>query len=182
MRPTLKLFAQLQALNQRAVAVFVLAFQVIQQLAAAAHQTQQATTGMMILDMILEMLCQVINPSSHQRNLDFGGAGVAFDALIISYNLRFLCSCYGHILSRSLKSGVFYSLMALLLKAYQGSDLLSRYPRQNSSGLDMESSYKGKTGLKRIWNALFYSIAGLCAAFRHEDAFRQEVALKPAIE
>ena len=41
----------------------------------------------------------------------------------------------------------------------------------------MESSYKGKTGLKRIWNALFYSIAGLSAAFRHEDAFRQEVVL-----
>ena len=41
----------------------------------------------------------------------------------------------------------------------------------------MESSYKGKTGLKRIWNALFCSIAGLSAAFRHEDAFRQEVAL-----
>ena len=41
----------------------------------------------------------------------------------------------------------------------------------------MESPYKGKTGLKRLWNALFYSLAGLRAAFRHEDAFRQEVLL-----
>ncbi|MGB9092666.1 MAG: diacylglycerol kinase [Gallionella sp.] len=41
----------------------------------------------------------------------------------------------------------------------------------------MESPYKGKTGLKRVWNALFYSLAGLRAAFRHEDAFRQEVLL-----
>ena len=41
----------------------------------------------------------------------------------------------------------------------------------------MESPYKGKTGLKRIWNALFYSIDGLNAAFKHEDAFRQEVLL-----
>ena len=41
----------------------------------------------------------------------------------------------------------------------------------------MESPYKGKTGLKRVWNALFYSLSGLRAAIRHEDAFRQEVLL-----
>ena len=29
----------------------------------------------------------------------------------------------------------------------------------------------------RVWNALLYSIAGLRAAFRYEDAFRQEVLL-----
>lgn len=41
----------------------------------------------------------------------------------------------------------------------------------------MESPHKGKSGLKRIWNALHYSLAGLRAAFRHEDAFRQELLL-----
>lgn len=41
----------------------------------------------------------------------------------------------------------------------------------------VESPHKGKTGLRRIWNALFYSFAGLKAAYRHEDAFRQEVWL-----
>lgn len=41
----------------------------------------------------------------------------------------------------------------------------------------MESPYKGKTGLRRIWNALRYSLAGIRDAFRHEDAFRQEVLL-----
>jgi diacylglycerol kinase (ATP) len=40
-----------------------------------------------------------------------------------------------------------------------------------------ESPHKGKTGLRRIWNAFFYSLEGLRAAFRHEDAFRQEVLL-----
>jgi diacylglycerol kinase (ATP) len=40
-----------------------------------------------------------------------------------------------------------------------------------------ESPFKGKTGLTRVWNALFYSCAGLSAAYRHEDAFRQEVWL-----
>jgi len=40
-----------------------------------------------------------------------------------------------------------------------------------------ESPYKGKTGLKRIWNAFKYSLDGLRAAFKHEDAFRQECLL-----
>lgn len=44
-------------------------------------------------------------------------------------------------------------------------------------GSGLESPHKGKTGLRRIWNAFFYSIDGLAAAFRHEDAFRQESLL-----
>lgn len=40
-----------------------------------------------------------------------------------------------------------------------------------------ESPFKGKTGLRRILNAAGYSWDGLRAAFRHEDAFRQEVLL-----
>lgn len=39
------------------------------------------------------------------------------------------------------------------------------------------SPHKGKTGLHRVWNALFYSFEGFRAAYRHEDAFRQEVLL-----
>ena len=42
---------------------------------------------------------------------------------------------------------------------------------------ELESPHKGKTGLRRVWNAMFYSIEGLKAAYRHEDAFRQEVLL-----
>ena len=41
----------------------------------------------------------------------------------------------------------------------------------------MKSPYKGKTGLTRLVNAFGYSIAGTLAAFKHEDAFRQEVFL-----
>lgn len=40
-----------------------------------------------------------------------------------------------------------------------------------------ESPFKGKTGLTRLFNALRYSLDGLSAAFRHEDAFRQECIL-----
>lgn len=46
-----------------------------------------------------------------------------------------------------------------------------------ADGTRQESPFKGKTGLKRIINAAGYSWAGLRAAFRHEDAFRQEVLL-----
>ena len=40
-----------------------------------------------------------------------------------------------------------------------------------------ESPFKGKTGLRRVWNALFYTMAGFAAAFKYEDSFRQEVVL-----
>ena len=39
------------------------------------------------------------------------------------------------------------------------------------------SPHKSKSGLGRMWNALFYSIAGFKAAYRHEHAFRQECLL-----
>lgn len=39
------------------------------------------------------------------------------------------------------------------------------------------SPFKGKTGLRRVLNAAGYSWAGVTAAFKHEDAFRQEVFL-----
>ncbi|HEX6733556.1 MAG TPA: diacylglycerol kinase [Azonexus sp.] len=52
-------------------------------------------------------------------------------------------------------------------------------PRMPDAGFDPanESPFKGKTGLVRIWNALRYSLAGLRAAYRYEDAFRQETWL-----
>ena len=41
----------------------------------------------------------------------------------------------------------------------------------------MGNPHKGKTGLTRVRNALDYSLQGIRAAFRHEDAFRQEIVL-----
>ena len=40
-----------------------------------------------------------------------------------------------------------------------------------------ESPFKGQTGLRRVWNALNYSLSGLRAAYLNEDAFRQETLL-----
>jgi diacylglycerol kinase (ATP) len=39
------------------------------------------------------------------------------------------------------------------------------------------SPHKGKTGLTRLLNAFGYSVAGFRAAYKHEDAFRQEIHL-----
>ena len=41
----------------------------------------------------------------------------------------------------------------------------------------MESPHKGETGIRRIVSAARNSVAGLAAALRHEDAFRQELIL-----
>lgn len=41
----------------------------------------------------------------------------------------------------------------------------------------IESPHKGQRGVRRLFNAFFYSLSGLRLAFRHESAFRQEVAL-----
>jgi diacylglycerol kinase (ATP) len=49
------------------------------------------------------------------------------------------------------------------------------------AAMEMESPYKGKTGLRRLFNAARYSLAGLAAAARLEDAFRQELILCAAL-
>lgn len=41
----------------------------------------------------------------------------------------------------------------------------------------MRSPHKSKGPFRRVWSALLYSLDGLSAAFRHEDAFRQEVLM-----
>jgi diacylglycerol kinase (ATP) len=40
-----------------------------------------------------------------------------------------------------------------------------------------ESPHKGQRGIRRLANALVYSLSGLRLACRHESAFRQEIAL-----
>ena len=42
---------------------------------------------------------------------------------------------------------------------------------------NIESPFKGKTGLRRLVNAFGYSVDGFKAAYQNEDAFRQEVYL-----
>jgi len=50
-------------------------------------------------------------------------------------------------------------------------------PDTHDSGPDDSTALKGKRGLRRLLYATRYSIDGLAAAWRHEDAFRQELLL-----
>jgi len=43
--------------------------------------------------------------------------------------------------------------------------------------MEVESPYKGQTGLRRLLSATRTSLEGFAAAVRHEDAFRQELCL-----
>lgn len=54
-------------------------------------------------------------------------------------------------------------------------------PDQDAASPSHESPFKGKTGLRRLLNALGYSLHGFSSAFRHEDAFRQEALLAAAL-
>lgn len=42
---------------------------------------------------------------------------------------------------------------------------------------DTTSEFKSKSGLRRIFSAVFYSIDGFKAAWQHEHAFRQELVV-----
>jgi diacylglycerol kinase (ATP) len=53
---------------------------------------------------------------------------------------------------------------------------MSRPPQTPAPG-QAPPPFKSRGGLRRIWNACTYSLAGLRAALRHEAAFRQELAL-----
>jgi diacylglycerol kinase (ATP) len=58
------------------------------------------------------------------------------------------------------------------------SNQLSYAPVVFSASISaVESEFKSKSGLVRIWRATGYSIAGLKAAWAHEHAFRQELML-----
>ena len=52
-----------------------------------------------------------------------------------------------------------------------------RPPETEATGGTDSPTFKSRDGLRRVWNAMNYSLAGLRAAFRHEAAFRQELAL-----
>ena len=53
--------------------------------------------------------------------------------------------------------------------------------RSSPPAAGARQSFKRTTGLRRILNALRYSLAGLAAAYRHEAAFRQETWLALAL-
>lgn len=50
-------------------------------------------------------------------------------------------------------------------------------PDQEASDAIPKTAFKSRAGFARVWHAARYSRDGLIAAFRHEAAFRQELAV-----
>jgi diacylglycerol kinase (ATP) len=51
------------------------------------------------------------------------------------------------------------------------------HPQTRPTAADDSHALKGRRGLRRVLNATRYSLDGLRSAWRHEDAFRQELIL-----
>src|SRR5665213_2000061 len=69
--------ADAELLDQSLVAGLVGAPQVIEQRAALAHHLEQATAGMVVLDVGLEMLGEIVDAFGKDRHLNFGRSGIA---------------------------------------------------------------------------------------------------------
>src|SRR5712664_1750424 len=90
------LLAKPESIEQQAVPVAVRLAQVIQQLAATAHHSQQPATGMMVFYVGLEMIGQVVDARGKQCDLHFGRAGVGLRPLMFLQNLSPLARRYRH--------------------------------------------------------------------------------------
>ena len=81
--------AQSELFDQRLVAAFVLALQIVEQAAALRHQSEQATAGMIVLLVVLEVLGQVLDALGQNGDLYFRRPGVAR----WRSRIRFISSC-----------------------------------------------------------------------------------------
>src|SRR5262245_45902082 len=79
--------AQTETLDERAVPVDVLVAQVGQQPPAAAHQQQQAAAAVVVVLVRPQVLVQVVDPASHERDLDLRRTGVTLIGRILREDL-----------------------------------------------------------------------------------------------
>src|SRR5262245_109167 len=92
-RRSRSLSAQAELFDQRLVAAFVLALEIIKEAAALRDKCQKATTGMIVLLVVLEMLGQVLDAFGKNGNLDFRGSGISFGGCKFAHQGLFtLCS------------------------------------------------------------------------------------------
>src|ERR1700704_1126827 len=66
-----RLLAQPEAIEQGAITIPVGTTQVVEQFAAATHHSEQPASGVVILDVILEMPGQVVDARGQQCDLHF---------------------------------------------------------------------------------------------------------------
>ncbi len=97
-KPPLKtrLLAQAQFFDERAVTLDVLALQVVEQVATLADELEQATAGVEVLLVLLEVTGQSFNAGGEKGHLNFRGAGVAFVFGVSFDNGLFLSGVHNH--------------------------------------------------------------------------------------
>src|SRR3954467_15540441 len=74
--PALRLAAQAELLDQGAVALEILALQVVQEAAAPSDELEQAATRVVVVLVRAEVLGQLVDALGQHRDLDLGRAGV----------------------------------------------------------------------------------------------------------
>ena len=90
---------KLQFLCNRLVAGQVGLMEIVQQTAALSYHLEQAAARTMVLDVLLQMLGQMVDPLGQERHLHIRGPGVLFVKLKARYRLSFF-----HISIRSIQS------------------------------------------------------------------------------
>ena len=88
-RMTKALFSKVQLLQQFVVLWQVMPFHVIEQFPAAAGHLEESAAGVEVLAMRAQMLGQVIDSGSEQRDLDLTRAGVLIVDLIFGDDFGF---------------------------------------------------------------------------------------------
>ena len=91
-----KLTPQAEAFDQGLVAGKVPILQVAEQALALIDQLEQATTRVVVLDVILEMAGEMIDAGGQQGHLDFGRTRIVRHAAKISNDLAGLFCGKGH--------------------------------------------------------------------------------------
>src|SRR5258708_10944877 len=76
----------------------VLSLEVVEDVAGLADHFQQPATGMMVLDVRLEVVGQPVYPGREQCDLHFRGTRIARRALVLLDDLRLLRNAYPHAL------------------------------------------------------------------------------------
>ena len=70
------LFTQTQFLDDGAVTVDILLHQVVEKVTAMTDHLEQATTGVVVLFVHLQVLGQIVDAAGQDRDLNFGRTGV----------------------------------------------------------------------------------------------------------
>ncbi len=127
---SIRLLAQAEAGDQLTIAVDVLALQVVEELATLAHHHQQTTTGVMVLDVSLEVAGQIVDAGGKQSDLHFRRTGITLGTLVVANDLRFLFSGDCHCLTRL---GFSLAKRAIISNARRVAQDISSISRRNQA-------------------------------------------------